>query len=267
MFPTALYLLLANLALLTLCVLALWTLCLRRRDPTPMDSFWAFGMILVAVFTFFWVGESSMRARVLVGLTLVWGFRLGFYMLWRTWHHGPDARYARMMEKAWEQRGWAYPTASLRLVFLKQIPFLWLVSLPLQLGQLTSTNDHLGPLGWIGAALALAGTLFESVGDYQLVRFKSIPGNAGRVMDRGLWRYTRHPNYFGDACTWWGIFLVAAETVPGRFAIAGPIFLTYTLLVWSGAALLERRMLRSRPEYADYIARTSRLLPWFPKRP
>ena len=114
--------------------------------------------------------------------------------------------------------------------------------------------------------IALVGIAFETIGDWQLTRFRRDPANRARVMDRGLWRYTRHPNYFGDACVWWGLYLIAAETAAGRWAIVGPLFLTYTLLKWSGAALLERRLSRSRPGYAEYVARTSAFIPWFPRK-
>jgi steroid 5-alpha reductase family enzyme len=109
------------------------------------------------------------------------------------------------------------------------------------------------------------GIVFESIGDWQLTRFRSDPENRGRVLDTGLWRYTRHPNYFGDACVWWGLFLIAAETTPGLFALPGPALLTWTLIKWSGAATLERRLTRSRPDYVAYVARTSAFLPWPPR--
>jgi len=118
-----------------------------------------------------------------------------------------------------------------------------------------------------GSALAVFGLAFETLGDWQLVRFKKDPANEGRVMDKGLWRYTRHPNYFGDACTWWGLWLVAAETQPGLFAIVGPILLTFTLTRWSGAPTTEGRMKRRKPDYEDYMRRTSAFVPWPPKPP
>jgi len=106
--------------------------------------------------------------------------------------------------------------------------------------------------------------LFESIGDHQMTAFKSDPANHGKVMDRGLWRYTRHPNYFGDSCTWWGLYLIAAETSLGAWSIIGPVLLTWTLIKWSGAALLERRLRQSRPGYEEYLRRTSAFIPWPP---
>jgi len=254
-----------NFGIALACVLILWAITLKTRDPTPMDSFWAFGLLLMAIVSFIQAGDPTPRRILIVTITAFWGVRLGIYMLWRWRSHGPDPRYEAMMRKANERKGWSYGYASLRLVFLTQAPMLWLTSLPVQLGQFATEPVELGTLAMIGAGLAVIGFLFEAIGDWQLVRFKANPANKGQIMDKGLWRYTRHPNYFGDACVWWGLYLIAAETFEGRFAIVGPIFLTWTLMVWSGATLLERRITRSKPAYADYIARTSAFIPWFPK--
>ena len=124
----------------------------------------------------------------------------------------------------------------------------------------------MGPIAWVGVVLALTGIAFESIGDAQLKAFRSNPANKGKVLDTGLWRYTRHPNYFGDACTWWGIWLVAAETGPaGWVSVLGPLFLTFTLTRWSGKPMLERGLKKSRPDYAAYVERTSGFVPWPPK--
>ena len=169
------------------------------------------------------------------------------------------------LRKAKERRGWSFAKASMLLVFATQAPLLFVVCLPAQLGQVDAAPP-LGALAVAGACLSLFGTLFETVGDLQLVRFKRNPENQGQVMDRGLWRYTRHPNYFGDACAWWGIWLVAAETSTGLWSVVGPMLLTWTLAKWSGAPTIEGQMTRTKPGYADYVARTSGFVPWFPKR-
>ncbi|MGL4543339.1 MAG: DUF1295 domain-containing protein, partial [Polymorphobacter sp.] len=146
-----------------------------------------------------------------------------------------------------------------------QAPLLWIVSLPVQLGQISAEPLAIGTIGWIGAALAVIGILFETIGDAQLVAFKANPANKGLVMDKGLWRYTRHPNYFGDACTWWGLYLIAAETMPGLWALPGPLLLTYLLTKWSGVPTVEGKLTKSRPGYADYVRRTSGFVPMPPK--
>jgi len=142
---------------------------------------------------------------------------------------------------------------------------MWFVSLPLQVAQTGAPTAGLGALDALGAALVAVGLLFESIGDLQLARFKADPENAGRVMDRGLWRYTRHPNYFGDCVVWWGLWLVACGAPGGVFTIASPVLMTHLLLRVSGVALLERGLVKRKPGYADYIARTSAFLPRPPR--
>jgi steroid 5-alpha reductase family enzyme len=142
-------------------------------------------------------------------------------------------------------------------------------SRPAQIGIWVSAAapQPFGALGWAGVVAALAGIAFESIGDAQLRAFRADPANKGRVLDTGLWRYTRHPNYFGDALTWWGLWLVAADLGPetALASVIGPLFLTFTLTRWSGKALLEKGLHKSRPAYADYVARTSGFIPWPPK--
>ena len=162
-----------------------------------------------------------------------------------------------------------YGSAALRAVFGPQAVLLFLTCLPAQMGILGSSEPApLGPLAWAGLALWSLGVFFEWVGDWQLAKFRADPDNKGKVMDTGLWRYTRHPNYFGDACAWWGIWLAAADA--GWWIAAasagGPLFLTFTLTRWSGKPLLEKSLAKRRPGYAEYVARTSGFVPWLPKR-
>jgi steroid 5-alpha reductase family enzyme len=262
MLPT---MLLINALVLAGCFLLLWLVCLKTRDVTPVDSFWAWGMLVMAGASFVQTAGDPQRKLLLLALCALWSTRLGSYMIWRWRDHGPDRRYQALLGKAEAQRGWGFAKASALLVFATQAPLLFIVCLPVQLGQVDALPTP-GPLAWAGAAVALAGILFETVGDAQLVRFKRDPANAGKVMDRGLWRYTRHPNYFGDALTWWGLYLVAAETATGLWALPGPLLLSWTLAKWSGAPTIERRLARTRAGYADYVARTSGFIPWPPRR-
>jgi len=252
-----------NLAVLMGAMLVLWLISIPLKDVSFIDSFWALGFVLAAFVTFaITPGGDLERKGLILAITTVWGLRLGGYIFWRWRKEGPDKRYVALLSKA---PGNVH-VFTLTKVFLLQGVLLWVVSLPVQLGQIPATPQGVGLLAWIGAGLAIVGIFFETIGDYQMARFKSDPGNAGKVMDQGLWRYTRHPNYFGDACVWWGLFLVAAETGPGRLSFVGPALLTFLLVQWSGAALLERRLKRSRPEYEDYIRRTSSFIPMPPKR-
>lgn len=258
-------LLLTNLAIAFTLFVVLWAVSLKTRDPSMVDSFWAFGMVILAWASWLHTDGSPQRSAWLVGLCTVWGLRLGGYLFWRWRAHGPDKRYVAMMGKAKDTRGWGYAKASFILVFALQAPLLWIVSMPVQVGQYAAEPAMIGAIGWAGVALAIIGIGFETIGDAQLVAFKADPANAGKVMDRGLWRYTRHPNYFGDACLWWGLWLLAAETAPGRWVIFAPALLTFLLLKWSGVPILERKLGKTRPGYADYVRRTSGFIPWPPK--
>lgn len=256
-------LLVFNLLLLMAAMLLLWLLSIALGDVSFIDSFWAFGFVLVAGASFWQQGaQATAHSLALLVVTALWGLRLGGYLLLRWRREGADPRYERMLEKAGGNRH----LFSLRAVFLLQGLMLWTVSLPVQLGPLADHGGPLTPLAWGGIVLAVVGILFESVGDNQLAAFRADPANRGQVMDRGLWRYTRHPNYFGDACVWWGLFLVAVAAGAPLWSAVGPALLNWTLLRWSGASLLERRLKRSRPGYEDYVARTSGFIPWPPKK-
>jgi len=246
--------------------LLLWTVCVRLRDVTMVDGFWALGLLILAAAAFLQTSGAPPRKLLLLGLCALWALRLGGYLLWRWRDHGPDRRYRSLLGKAQAERGWSFAKASLLLVFAVQAPLQFLVSLPVQLGQISAAPAQISPLGFAGAGLALIGIAFESLGDWQLTRFRKDPTNVGKVLGTGLWRYTRHPNYFGDACVWWGLYLIAAETPVGLWALPGPILVTWLLTRWSGAPILENRLRETRPDYVRYIETTSGFIPWPPRR-
>jgi steroid 5-alpha reductase family enzyme len=201
-------------------------------------------------------GRRGPHAIALTALSTLWGLRLAAHLFrrWRT--QGPDPRYEFLIGKVRSERGWNFAQASLRAVFALQAPLQFLVALPVQLGQ-TQQPQPFGLLAWAGTALALIGLLIETQADRQLARFKADPANAGRVLDTGLWRYSR----------WWGLFLIAADTGGlGVASIASPILLTLLLTRWSGVPIVEARMLRRRPDYETYVRRTSSFIPLPPKR-
>src|SRR4051812_38072862 len=222
-----------NFALCGAGFVALWLIGSAIRDVSFIDSVWALGMGGVALATWAEVGGREPRQLLLIALSVAWALRLGLHLLIRWRGHGPDRRYVRMMEKAKAEKGWDYPYASLRLVFLLQAPLMWAVALPVQLGQMQLGPAPIGPLAWTGAAIAALGIAFETLGDAQITRFKADPANAGKVLDRGLWRYTRHPNYFGDIVSWVGLYLIAAEGPLGPWALPGPLLLIFLLTRWS----------------------------------
>jgi steroid 5-alpha reductase family enzyme len=259
------HLLLQNFAIELVMFLTLWGVNVRIKDPTFVDSLWALGMVAIAWSSFLAVGGRGVHAVLLTALCTLWGLRLGVYLLWRWRKNGPDRRYVTMMGLAQKERGWGYARASLLLVFALQMPLQFIVCLPVQLGQVEG-GASLGPLAIAGALLAVIGVLFETLGDAQLVAFKGNPANNGKVLQTGLWRYTRHPNYFGDACVWWGLWLIAAETGLGAWSLPGPILLTFLLTRWSGVPTVEGLMRLKRPEYEAYVQRTSAFIPLPPKK-
>jgi len=208
------------------------------------------------------VGDGNdARQWLITLLTTLWGLRLAGYLAWRNTGHGEDFRY-RSMRKRWGSR---FPVVSLVTVFGLQGTLMWIVSLGVQLGQADATPD-LGVLALIGVLVYAVGLFFEVIGDAQLTKFKADPNSAGKVMDKGLWRYTRHPNYFGDACVWWGLALIAAETGGGAWGLIGAAVMSFFLRRVSGVTMLERSLKKRREGYAEYIARTSPFLPRPPKR-
>lgn len=257
--------LLINFALISAVFAGLWAWSRTTKDPSFVDAFWAFGMVILALSTFFLAGDGWLERKfILTALTLVWGLRLGLYLFNRWREEGEDKRYKALIGRMQERRGWSYDQASGFGVFLPQAVLLYITCLPIQLGQIGAETGF-GLLALLGFALAVFGIAYEAIADWQLSRFKADPANDGKVMDQGLWAWSRHPNYFGEICTWWGIFLIAAETSLGVWSFVGPAFLTFTLLRWSGVPLLEKGLKHSRPGYGDYAARTSAVFPWPPK--
>jgi steroid 5-alpha reductase family enzyme len=259
-------LLAVNAAISGACFIGLWLIGIAIKDVSFVDSWWALGMVVLALASFVRTGPATPHKLALAGLCVVWGLRLGIHLLLRWRREGPDRRYTSMLGKAQAERGWGFAVSSLLLVFALQAPLQFIVSLPVQLGQAAPTAAPLGPVAIVGVVIGVIGIGFEAVGDWQLMVFKRDPDSKGQVMDRGLWRYTRHPNYFGDACVWVGLFLIAAETRFGPWSLPAPILIVFLLTRWSGVPTVEGRIRRRRPGYEDYVKRTSAFVPWFPKR-
>ncbi len=241
----------------------LWLVALVRRDVSIIDAFWGPGFALVAAVAIALTPSPTAHAVLLGIMTALWAGRLGLHLLRRNLRHGEDRRYRAMREAGgpgWTRR--AYVT-----VFLLQGALIWLISLTLQVGIALSPADALGhPLTWAGTALFLFGFVFEAVADAQMWRFRHDPGNAGQVMDRGLWRYSRHPNYFGEACVWWGLWLAACPSPWAAATICGPLLVTVLLTRVSGVPMAERNMRETKPDYLAYAERTSSFIPWPPRR-
>lgn len=238
-------------------MLALWALSVAVRDASIVDIAWGAGFALIGGSSA-WLSAGSDERRWLAALlSIVWGLRLSGYLAWRNLGHGEDRRYVAMRKTHGSRFWWV----SLFTVFLLQGVLMLVIGMPLM-----RIAGATRPLGWLdvgGVALWLIGLAFETKGDLQLARFKADPANAGQVMDRGLWRYSRHPNYFGDCCVWWGIYLVAATSA--WWTVFSPLIMTIFLLRISGVALLERTIAERRPAYRRYIERTSAFFPWPPR--
>jgi steroid 5-alpha reductase family enzyme len=256
--------LLLNAMVILGLMIFVWLTSLALRDASLVDRWWGAGYVIVATVTFLFADQGfEPRMILLLALAGIWGLRLSLYLTWRNWGAGEDRRYQKM-RSYWGAARFLW--VSFLTVFLLQGVLMWLVSLPLQIGQASPTPAQLNWVDGLGALLWLCGILFEAVGDAQLARFKADPANRLEVMDRGLWRYTRHPNYFGDALLWWGLFVIAAQTEHGLWALASPLIMTFLLTRISGVPMLERDMARRKPSYADYIERTSAFFPWPPKQ-
>lgn len=262
-FPVDAFLLnIAASALAVVVVLAVtFTVAQRQGRHSLIDVTWGVGFALIAVVSAA-LGTAHgdvLRGWLLAVLTAVWGLRLAWHLGQRSRGAGEDPRYERLLAGPPARRAWR----AVGLVYLPQGALMLLISMPIQVAAYTS-----GPVGWLavlGTGLWIWGFTFESVADAQLARFKAEPANRGQIMDRGLWSWTRHPNYFGDACVWWGLFLIAAESWPGVVTVFAPMVMTYLLTRGSGKRLLEQRM-RDRPGWDDYVRRTSGFVPMPPRR-
>ena len=257
--------LLNNAVLILAVMLLLLLVAVRIDDVSFIDAVWGAGMALLAAASWWQVGDPGPRATLIAGMAVIWGLRLGIHLYLRWRSAGEDPRYAKILGPAREKGRFA--SGAFKRVFGPQAVLLWITCLPAQMGAAASGSAAVGALAMAGAALWLLGMVFETVGDWQLARFRADPASKGKVLDTGLWHYTRHPNYFGDACVWWGIWLAAAEAgwPVALGSMIGPLFLTFTLTRWSGKPLLEQGLAKSRPGYAEYVARTSGFIPWPPR--
>lgn len=250
---------LAGLVGVIVAMTALWLFSLRIKDASIVDIVWGLGFVLAALIYAALTPDSD-AARSVLSLLLVgvWGVRLAVHIGRRNIGKGEDPRYVRWRRDA----GAAWWWQSYVKVFLLQGALLWIISAPLYAAQ--ASDVPLNWLDWVGVLVWLVGFAFEAVGDWQLAQFKANPANKGKVLDTGLWRYTRHPNYFGDAVLWWGIYIVALAA-GGWWTIFAPTLMTYLLVNVSGVAHLEPTLKKTKPQYAEYIRRTSAFIPRPPK--
>lgn len=237
-----------------------FAVALIMKDNSIVDIAWGLGFILVAAFTLFrQAGTTSLQILVSL-LVLLWGLRLAVHVFIRNKGRGEDWRYAN-----W-RREWGrwFVVRSYLQIFLLQGLMLIIIAYPIMLINSTQT-DSIGLLAVAGTLIWMVGFFFEAVGDFQLLRFKRNPENKGKLMTQGLWRYTRHPNYFGECAMWWGIFLAALSVPEGWTALISPLLITFLLLRVSGVAMLEAKY-KTKPDFQEYARRTNVFIPWFPKK-
>lgn len=245
-------------AVLVLMVVA-WWVGVRRGKHDGVDVVWGLGFVLIAVVTAVLADGPVWRRVLVTTLVALWGLRLAWHIHRRNRGKPEDRRYQELLAKAPGNPN----RYALYSVYLLQGAVMWLVSLPVQYAQYGDGTWLVVPFG---VALWLVGFTFETVGDAQLTRFTADSSNRTKVLKTGLWRYTRHPNYFGDACVWWGFLVLACHDWPGLVTVVGPAAITYLLARGTGKPLLEKSIRDRRPEYAEYVARTSGFFPLPPKK-
>ena len=240
-----------------------WLVSLALTNASIVDITWGLGFVVVAWVSALRSEGSAGPASLIVAMITLWGVRLGAYLFWRNHGKGEDYRYVAM-RRHWGKRFWII---SLGTVFGLQGVLMWVVSLPVQVAHVGDFRDSAlsSALVVIGAALYVLGLGFEVIGDLQLARFKANPANDGKVMRVGLWRFTRHPNYVGDACVWWGVGLVALSVTGTWWALIGPLVMNVLLVRVSGVALLERSLRKRKPDYEEYVRTTSAFVPRPPR--
>lgn len=239
----------------------LWLVSLALKNSSIVDIFWGTGFVVAGWTYFLLTPEGYLPRKLLIAIIVtIWGLRLSLHIFLRNKGKPEDFRYQKWRGENGQSWWWR----SFFKVFLLQGVLLWIISAPLLAAQFRGTPDRLTILDFLGLFLWAVGFFFEAAGDWQLARFIKDPANKGKVMDRGVWRYTRHPNYFGDSAQWWGYYLVAAAA-GGWWTIFSPILMTHLLVNVSGMALLEKTM-SQRPAYREYMTRTSGFIPWFPRK-
>lgn len=246
------------IALLTI----LWIVSVIITNVSIVDLFWGFGFVVVNACYFFLSGDYHIRSLLLLGLVSLWGLRLSGYLAWRNIGKGEDFRYREFRRNYGATRYW---WISYFQAFLLQGVLMLLVSLPLLGVNMGTHSNCLNWIDYLGILVWLIGFVFEAGGDLQLSRFKSNPENKGKVLNTGFWKYTRHPNYFGDSAVWWA-YAILSIAAGSYWQIVGSVLMTLLIIKVSGVVLLEKSLNTTKPQYAEYIRKTSSFFPWFPKK-
>lgn len=240
----------------------IWVISVYLKDASIVDIFWGAGFILVSAFYFLITETFYARKFIMIAMVLIWGLRLSVHIMWRNMGKEEDFRYRKFRKKYGMRRYWWF---SYFQVFLLQGFVLWLVSAPLLAVQYFTEDGILGIIDYVAVGVWLIGFLWESIADWQLLQFKSKSENEGKIMKTGLWKYSRHPNYFGDVLVWWGFGLLSVAA-GSYIPLLSSVLMTYILIKVSGISMLEKTLLQTKPGYSEYIKTTSAIIPWFPKK-
>jgi steroid 5-alpha reductase family enzyme len=241
---------------------SVWIYSVIIKNASIVDIFWGTGFIVAAFYYFFNTDGLEIRKLIVLLMTSIWGLRLTIYILIRNFNKGEDFRYQQFRKDYGPKRYWWF---SFFQVFLLQGFLAALISAPLLGSMFYSNSDNLGILDYIGISIWIVGFTFEAGGDFQLARFKKNKANKSKLLTSGFWKYTRHPNYFGDSAVWWG-FGVMSIAGGSYLAIIGSVIMTFLLLRISGVSLLERTLKNTKPGYENYMKSTNSFFPWFPKK-
>lgn len=241
---------------------SVWIVSVFVKNASIVDPFWGMGFIVAALFYYFQTEGYEPRKLIVLILTIIWGLRLSVYLFWRNAGKGEDYRYQNFRQSFGPERYWWF---SFFQVFLLQGFLMWLISAPLLGAMYFAGSSQINAIDLFAIAIWTIGFLFEAGGDFQLAKFKANPANKGKLLNKGFWKYTRHPNYFGDATVWWGFgfFSIAAGC---GLPFLGSILMTFLIIRISGVMLLEKSLKDKKPEYREYVRKTSAFLPWFPKK-
>lgn len=239
----------------------LWLISVAIKNASIVDLCWGLGFVIINLFMWIYSPNSTPRQTIVTLLVTLWGVRLSAFLTWRNVGKGEDFRYQKFRADYGAHRYWWF---SFFQVFLLQGVILWIVALPLAGVHLFKNNSSLNIIDYLAIVIWIIGFIFEAVGDYQLAYFKKNARKKSQILNTGLWRYTRHPNYFGDATIWWAFALFAIAN--GQYwGVIGAILMTYLLVRVSGVAMLERTLKKDKPGYAEYVRKTNAFFPWFPK--
>ena len=248
--------------IIVIFVTLLWIWSVFIKNVSIIDIFWGLGFVIVNMFYACMSGDLTARKLLVLILVSIWGLRLAIYLAIRNTGKGEDFRYQEFRRNYGPKRYWWF---SFFQTFLLQGALIMVVSLPLLGINSSTSNGTLNVLDYIGIVVWLIGFTFEAVGDFQLTRFKRNFKNKGKVLNTGFWKYTRHPNYFGDSAVWWA-YAILSIAAGSYWQIVGSIVMTFLILKISGVSLLEKTLKESKPQYRDYIEKTNSFFPWFPKK-